>query len=87
MKKGFLWESFFLSQEACFLLRGLRFFALHHHFALVVKLSLVPVGAMEHVWLAGCGAGAHVGRLQRVVGAALARTRFALPSFWMCHSA
>ena len=65
----------------------LRFFALHHHFALVVELSFVPVGAMEHVRLAGCGACAHVGWCQRVVGAALSRARFALASFGMCHSA
>ena len=66
---------------------GLRLVAFHHHFALVVELSLVPVGAVEHVRLACCRAGAHVGRRQGVMGAALTRTRLALPSLGMCHSA
>ena len=66
---------------------SLRFFALHHDLPFVVELSFVPVGAVEHVRLAGCGACAHVGCCQRVVGAALSRARFALPSFGMCHSA
>ena len=66
---------------------GLRLFALHHHLALVVELALVPVGAVEHVRLTCRWAGAHVGRRQGVVGAALARTRLALPSLGMCHSA
>ena len=88
MKKDSQWNPFCSARKPeSMSLFGLRLFALHHHLALVVELALVPVGAVEHVRLARRWAGAHVGRRQGVVGAALARARLALPSLGMCHSA
>ena len=88
MKKGLRLESFFVSPMGDESGEGqLRFLALHHHLALVVELAFVPVGAVRQVCLTRGGTGAHVGWCQSIVGAALARARFALPSFGMCHGA
>jgi len=64
---------------------ALRFFAFHNHFTLVKELSLVPVSAMEHMWLASCRAGAYVWCCCRVVRTTFTCTRFTLPVFRMCH--
>ena len=51
---------------------GLSRLFLHHNTALVVELSLVPMGTVEHVRLSSTGAGGHVWRFSLVVRAALA---------------
>ena len=65
---------------------GLGFRLFHHHFAFVVKLSFVPVSAMEEVGLASGWARSYLGSCQCVMCAALARAGLTLASFGMCHA-
>ena len=64
---------------------GLGFRLFHHHLAFVVKLSFVPVGAVEEVGLASGWARSYLRSCQCVMCAALARSGLALASFGMCH--
>lgn len=64
---------------------GLGFRLFHHHFAFVVQLSFVPVGAVEEVGLASGWARSYLGSCQCVMCAALARAGLTLASFRMCH--
>ena len=84
-KKDSLLESFLLDPKVVRGWAALRLFALHHHLALVVELSFVPVGAVKEVRLSGCRTCRHLGRSQSVMGSALARAGFTLASFRMCH--
>ena len=63
----------------------LGFCLFHHHFAFVVELSFVPVGAVEEVRLASGWARSYLGGCQCVVCAARARAGLTLASFGMCH--
>ena len=63
----------------------LGFCLFHHHFAFVVQLSFVPVGAVEEVGLASGWARSYLGSCQCVMCAALARAGLTLASFRMCH--
>lgn len=58
---------------------------LHHHFALVVELALVPVGAVKKMGLASCWAGCNGGQLSLIMGSALISASAALSAFRMCH--
>ena len=64
---------------------GLGFRLFHHHFAFVVQLSFVPVGAVEEVGLASGWACSYLRCCQCVMCAALARAGLTLASFRMCH--
>lgn len=64
---------------------GLGFRLFHHHFAFVVQLSFVPVGAVEEVGLASGWACSYLRCCQCVMCAALACAGLTLASFGMCH--
>jgi hypothetical protein len=58
---------------------------LHHHFTLVVKLALIPMGPVIQMRFARGGAYGDSGKLGLVVGPALIPTGAALSAFRMCH--
>ena len=57
----------------------------HHHFSFVIKLSFVPMSAVEEVRLSSCWACCNLRSSQCIVCSTLSRSCLTLASFGMCH--
>jgi hypothetical protein len=57
----------------------------HHHFAFVIKLSFVPMSAVEEVRLSSSWACCNLRSSQCIVCSTLSRPCLTLASFGMCH--